>query len=85
MLREEMGLEQRQAFPPEGPLPPDTSNATKILAINTAFLGTATLVVIGRIYVRAVLRKSIGYDDYAIMSSMVCVQLIQLIQLAVLL
>lgn len=50
----------------------DTStNAPSILAINGFFCGFTVLVVLARVYVRAVMLKSMGADDYLITAAMV--------------
>jgi hypothetical protein len=55
---------------------PDTSsNAPSILAINGFFCGITVLVVMARMYVRAVMLKTCGVDDYLIFASMVTIPL----------
>jgi hypothetical protein len=48
-----------------------TSNAPSILAINGFFMGFALLIVGARIYVRSIMLKTVGADDYVIMAAMV--------------
>ena len=48
-----------------------TSNAPSILAINGFFMGFALLVVGARIYVRGIMLKTVGPDDYVILLAMV--------------
>lgn len=48
-----------------------TSNAPSILAINGSFMGFALLIVGARIYVRSIMLKTVGPDDYVIMAAMV--------------
>lgn len=50
----------------------DTStNAPSILAINGVFCGFTILVVVARIYVRWVMLKTMGTDDYLIAAATV--------------
>jgi hypothetical protein len=56
----------RQAAPaPGGPLDQST-NAPSILAINGFFAGFTTLIILARVYVRAIMLKTVGTDDYLI-------------------
>jgi hypothetical protein len=54
-----------------GSPPPDDSNASSILAINASFTGFAFLAVVLRLYIRSVMLKTMGLDDYAIAAAMV--------------
>lgn len=50
----------------------DTStNAPSILAINGVFCGFTVLVVVARIYVRWVMLKTMGTDDYLMVAATV--------------
>jgi hypothetical protein len=52
----------------------DTStNAPSILAINGVFCGFTVLVVAARIYVRMVMLKTMGTDDYLMAAATVCI------------
>ncbi len=52
--------------------PVDTStNASSILAINGFFCGFTILVVLARVYVRAIMLKTFGVDDYLIVAATV--------------
>src|ERR1700712_1766332 len=46
--------------------PDQSTNAPSLLAINGALMAFTTLVVLARFYVRAVILKSIGSDDWLI-------------------
>lgn len=48
-----------------------STNAAQILAINGAFAGFAVVVVLLRVYVRAVMLKTMGIDDYLMMGATV--------------
>jgi hypothetical protein len=48
-----------------------TSNASTILAINGTFVGFSLLVVLARVYVRIIMLKTFGVDDYIIVAAMV--------------
>ena len=64
---------KRQAGPP--PLTPEElayTNAPEILAISGSFFAVATLVVLLRCYVRLVMLKVFGIDDYVMVVAMVC-------------
>lgn len=51
----------------------DTStNAPSILAINGFFCGFTVLVVLARIYVRVIMLKTMGMDDYLIAAATIC-------------
>jgi hypothetical protein len=51
----------------------DTStNAPSILSINGVFCGFTVLVVLARIYVRMVMLKTMGMDDYLMTAATVC-------------
>jgi hypothetical protein len=65
-------LTERQmgTAPPPGPLDMST-NAGSILAINGFFTGFTLLIVFARIYVRTVMLKTFGPDDYFIVAAMV--------------
>jgi hypothetical protein len=55
------------------PLNDDTStNAPSILAINGALAGFTLLVVLARYYVRTIMLKSMGADDWLIGVAMAC-------------
>jgi hypothetical protein len=47
------------------------TNVPSILAINGFFCGVALIVVLARIYVRSVMLKTFGTDDYLITGAMV--------------
>jgi hypothetical protein len=47
------------------------TNAPSILAINGFFCGVAVVVVLARIYVRSIMLKTFGTDDYLITGAMV--------------
>jgi hypothetical protein len=49
----------------------NSTNAPSILAINGAFCFFALVVVLARLYVRAVMLKHVGTDDYLITAAMV--------------
>lgn len=51
--------------------PINDSNADSILGINGFFASAALVVVCLRIYVRAVMLKTFGVDDYIICAAMV--------------
>jgi hypothetical protein len=52
--------------------PVDTStNAPSILAINGFFCGFTVIVVLARIYVRAIMLKTFGTDDYLMLAATV--------------
>jgi hypothetical protein len=54
------------------PTPVDTStNAPSILAINGFFCAFTVIVVLARIYVRAIMLKTFGTDDYLITAATV--------------
>jgi hypothetical protein len=65
-----MADEKQQAPPVTGPLDYST-NAPSILAIVGFFDAFALLVVLARIYVRGVMLKTVGTDDYVMMAAMV--------------
>lgn len=48
-----------------------TSRGRSVLAVSAAFTSVATLLVIIRIYTRAIMVKQMGSDDYAILVSLV--------------
>ena len=48
-----------------------TSNAASILAINGCFMAFALIIVGARMYVRSIMLKTVGADDYVIMAAMV--------------
>jgi len=48
-----------------------TTNAPSILAVNGGFAGIALVVVILRIYIRSVVLRSIGSDDWVMVAAMV--------------
>lgn len=48
-----------------------TSRGRSALAVSAVFTSLATLLVIIRIYTRAILVKQMGSDDYAILISLV--------------
>ncbi|PMD25802.1 hypothetical protein NA56DRAFT_529236, partial [Hyaloscypha hepaticicola] len=48
------------------------TNVPSILAINGFFCGVALIVVLARIYVRSVMLKTFGTDDYLITGAMLC-------------
>jgi hypothetical protein len=50
---------------------PDDNNALSILAINASFTGFALLAVVLRLYVRSIMLKTTGPEDYAIGAAMV--------------
>ncbi|KAE9370760.1 hypothetical protein N431DRAFT_40454 [Stipitochalara longipes BDJ] len=53
--------------------PVDTStNAPSILAINGFFCGFTVLVVLARIYVRSIMLKTFGVDDFLITGATIC-------------
>ncbi|KAH8779133.1 phosphatidylserine decarboxylase [Hyaloscypha sp. PMI_1271] len=55
------------------PTPVDTStNAPSILAINGFFCAFTVIVVLARIYVRAIMLKTFGTDDYLITAATIC-------------
>ena len=57
---------------PNTATPLDTStNAPSILAINGFFCGFSVLVVLLRGYVRAVMLKTVGVDDYLMLAATV--------------
>jgi hypothetical protein len=58
--------------PPEGPLPPNDSNAPALLAIVGTFAGLAILSVLLRLWVRCVMLKTFGADDGLIIVAMLC-------------
>jgi hypothetical protein len=47
------------------------TNAPSILAINGFFCGFTLIVVLARIYVRSIMLKTFGPDDYLITAAMV--------------
>jgi hypothetical protein len=60
-----------EGMPPVGPVSMSTaSNGPVILAVTGAFTGLAGLVVLLRIYVRAVMLKTFGPDDWIMMVAM---------------
>ena len=60
-----------EGMTPIGRVSPSTANnGPVILAVTGAFTGLAALVVILRIYVRAVMLKSVGPDDWIMMVAM---------------
>jgi hypothetical protein len=57
----------------EDPTPVDnSSNAPSILAINGVFCFVSVVVVLGRLYVRTVMLRSMGADDWLITAAMIC-------------
>lgn len=56
----------------DGTVLDESSNAPSILAINGFFCGFSLLVVLGRIYVRTIMLKSMGLDDWLIVVAMTC-------------
>ena len=53
------------------PLPPDISRGPDILIVKWLTVFVALLLVSLRFYVRGVLRKKLGWDDYTIMLAVV--------------
>ena len=49
-----------------------STNAPSILAVNGVFCGAAVLVMAARFYVRAVMLKTLGTDDWLILAATVC-------------
>lgn len=64
------GRQAPLAGPPRSPLDMST-NAPTILAINGSFTGFTLLVILARIYVRSIMLKTFGADDYFITAAMV--------------
>ncbi|KAH9207631.1 hypothetical protein DL95DRAFT_395890 [Leptodontidium sp. 2 PMI_412] len=56
---------------PPGPIDRST-NAPSILAVNGVFFGFTVVVMAARIYVRAVMLKTIGTDDWLILAATLC-------------
>ncbi|KAH7317763.1 phosphatidylserine decarboxylase [Rhexocercosporidium sp. MPI-PUGE-AT-0058] len=56
---------------PPGPIDRST-NAPSILAVNGVFFGFTILVMAARIYVRAVMLKTMGTDDWLILAATLC-------------
>ena len=49
-----------------------STNAPSILAVNGVFCGAAVLVMAARFYVRAVMLKTLGTDDWLILAATLC-------------
>ncbi|PVH82004.1 hypothetical protein DL98DRAFT_514370 [Cadophora sp. DSE1049] len=56
---------------PTGPVDRST-NAPSILAVNGVFCGAAVLVMAARMYVRTVMLKTLGVDDWLILAATIC-------------
>lgn len=54
-----------------GPLPPDVSRASDLVIVTWVTFSLASLLVSLRIYIRGVLRKILGWDDYLILLAIV--------------
>lgn len=71
LIRNVLSLGERQsAASPTAPLDM-TSNAATILAVNGVFTGVSLLIVLLRVYVRTIMLKTFGADDYFIVAAMV--------------
>ena len=55
----------------EGPLPPDTSRGGAFMLVNWVTMSIALLIVGLRIYTRACVRRTAGWDDWIILLSLV--------------
>lgn len=73
-----MSSQAFELFPRQLPVPPPPTaediafdNAPRILAITGTFFTAALIVVMLRIYVRTVLLRVIGIDDYVMLGAMV--------------
>ncbi|KAK0111525.1 hypothetical protein ONS95_001879 [Cadophora gregata] len=49
-----------------------STNAPSILAVNGVFCGAAVVVMAARMYVRAVMLKTLGIDDWLILAATIC-------------
>ena len=52
-------------------LPPDVSRGSDLLIVSWLTMSVAVLFVSLRFYIRGILRKSLGWDDYAILLAIV--------------
>ena len=52
-------------------LPPDVSRGDQYIAVSWSLVSVATILVVLRFYVRIVIRKKIGGDDYTILAALV--------------
>ena len=50
---------------------PSPSATSTFLATQSAFIGVATLLVVARIYVRSVIIKNVGLDDFFVVVALV--------------
>jgi len=57
-------------MPDELMLDADDNHGSAILAISGALTGFACLVVLARLYVRSILLKTVGADDYVMLVAM---------------
>lgn len=55
----------------QGPLPPDISRGSDLLIVRWLTMSIALLFVSLRFYIRGILRKNIGWDDYMILLAIV--------------
>ncbi len=59
------------ASPATNPLPPNVNNGPKILAVAWIECGVALLFVLARMYTRHKLVRKVGWDDWAVVFTMV--------------
>ena len=57
--------------PTPGPLPPDTSRGHYLVIVCWVTLSLALLLTSLRFYIRGIVRKNLGWDDYLILLSIV--------------
>ena len=53
------------------PLPPDINRGYGYIAVQWSLVSVASILVILRFYVRGMIRKQIGADDYTILAALV--------------
>lgn len=54
-----------------GPFPPDISRASELLVVRWLTLSIAVLLVSLRFYIRGIIRKNLGWDDFTILLAIV--------------
>ena len=57
--------------PIPGPLPPDVNRGSDLVIISWLTVSIALLLVSVRFYIRGILRKNLGWDDYLILLAIV--------------
>ena len=57
--------------PIPGPLPPDVNRGSNLVIISWLTVSIALLLVSLRFYIRGILRKTLGWDDYLILLAIV--------------